>query len=154
MGQSINGMAHILVSNPRYRLATWKAIIALLAVALSGCSGADEDGDSRLDRCRRLHDSLCGARARCKVFQNFSDPGAGVVDASYCSAMKSTFVDACTEIPAFQGIETATDPQLQACLDGFDQYACADMCGKVAPDPPACAAVKSVPTTTKFECAP
>ena len=146
---------HFLSRRGANSFPSWTVVAAAFAVGLGGCGGKKaSEGDSRSDRCRQLHVAACESRVRCKVYQDFSDPSAGVIDPEFCAEIESAVVDACVTVPAFEGMETATDAELRACLNGFHQYACSDLCGNIAPDPPACAAVKSVPSTTRTECAP
>ncbi len=91
---------------------------------------------------------------RCKVYKSASNPGAGIVDSNFCAMTESGFLSTCTTDAAYQGTESASDAQVQSCLQGFNQYACTALCGTVAPDPPACAALNSEPNKTLFECAP
>jgi hypothetical protein len=133
----------------RYRRFSCLAGGAWLGLT-SGCGG---DGSSAAPNrvetaCGRIFDTVCAKWIECKVMLNGT-----LVTAATCAQARPQGVSGCTSSEG-AGIEAATDADVDACVQGFQAFACTNLCGQIPQDPAACHKLSPDPNTTSYTCAP
>jgi hypothetical protein len=115
---------------------------------MAGC-GSDSS-NSGTDRtaaaCARIADAVCAKWVECKVVEN-----GATVTAATCAQVRSQLITSCQQDEG-AGIASATDGEVDACVSGFQQFQCANLCNQVPQDPPACQTISPKPNTTSYTC--
>jgi hypothetical protein len=112
-------------------------------ILTAGCSGG---GDSPRDRCTRVATAICDTFVRCHAAPH-NEP----ITQATCDAVNPGLVDDCVARGA-DDIGAATDEKVDACVEAFENFACADLCNQVAQDPPVCHTPSDEPNTEVITC--
>jgi hypothetical protein len=128
-----------------------KGLVFFVGAALSvAACGDDSDANTpTIDvaaACGRIADASCAKLVECKV------TSSGVaITAGFCTTNRDELVNDCKAEAAHT---TATDADVDACVAGFQQFLCSDLCGKVPEDPPGCAKLFNDSGNSKvYQCA-
>jgi len=120
----------------------------MVVVFVLGCGSGSTDRTTAA--CQRIWDTSCAKFVACKVIVPATTT---TFTAAICSQLRSNGVTNCVNEEG-TGIAAATDMQVDACVQGFADFQCADLCNQVPMDPPACSAIDPSPNTDTFTCAP
>jgi len=113
-----------------------------------GCGGSSTDRTTAA--CQRIWDTSCAKFVACKVYL----PGTTTqITAAVCTQLRANGVMTCV-MDDGAGIAAATDMQVDACVQGFADFACTNLCNQVPQDPPACNVIDSSTNTSTYTCAP
>ena len=121
----------------------------VLALGFGAGCGDDDDGGPSIDvaaSCGRIADASCQKMVQCKAVI-----AGQAVTPALCAQIRPAQVENC----AADNTQTkATQADVDACVAGFQAFACTDLCGKVPVDPPACQKLSSEPNEDVVTCNP
>jgi hypothetical protein len=112
-----------------------------------GCGSSSADRTTAA--CERIWDATCAKLVECRVI----GPTGSPVTAQICTQARANGIATCVKDEG-AGIGAATDAQVDACVQGFVDFSCTDLCNQVPMDPPACAVIDPSPGTDTFTCQP
>ncbi len=119
---------------------------ALLLVI--GCGSDSSTSDRVTTACGKITDAECAKLAECKVMESGT-----LVTTAVCQQIRATAIDQCRTKEG-AGITGGTDADIDACVQGFQELQCANLCGQVPQDPAACQKLSPTPNTQSITCAP
>jgi hypothetical protein len=126
------------------------AVVGLVASVVS-CSEEDPAPNPREERCARIVRATCAALVRCRALVPNSQR---LVTNQDCERTTTQFVPECMSGAQYDGVSSATDEEISACVSGFEAVACSDVCNQVPQDPAPCQPLDTMPSHTFIECAP
>jgi len=121
------------------RASLWFGLLLAL-----GCGGSSPDRVTAV--CDRVADATCAKFVECHA-----EFGGMVVTATLCQQLRSGLVGACIADDK-SSIATATDADVDACVQGLAAQACSTICNQVPMDPPACHPLSPTPNTDTVTC--
>lgn len=124
-------------------------LLGMFAVIVLGCGGSS--GDRTTQTCGRVFDAACTALVRCRAE---AQPGVPFT-AALCQQARTDVVSDCV-MEDDPTAAAASDAQINACVQGYADFACADLCDQIPVDPAACRALYPMepPGTDVITCAP
>jgi len=130
--------------------SAWTSLFALFVCnAVTACGSDTSSGPDRVGAaCNRIMTATCDKFIECRATAN----GIVFTDQICQQIMAQSVANCRTKQGA--GIAAASDADIDACVLGFEQFQCQNLCNQVPQDPPACAKIDPTPGTETITCAP
>ena len=119
---------------------------AVALVVVVGCGGGT---DRASETCGRVIDAACAKLVECRAE---ASPGVAFTAAN-CQQIHAQAVSRCV-MEAGASVAAATDSQVNACVQGYAAFACANLCNQVPMDPAACQVIDPAPGMDRVTCVP
>ena len=122
-----------------------------LVASLASCSEEDPAPNPREERCARIVRATCAALMRCRAHVPNSER---LVTTQDCERTTTQFVPECVSGAQYDGVSSATNAEISACVSAFEAVPCSEVCNQVPQDPAPCQPLDTMPSHTFIECAP